>query len=78
MLYANTIHFTIADIIMEFLVDTIELIAFSAVVIEVNRCFTVTIHTPSHAQLRELEYFIHLVNITVTGLALHITGTNVL
>ena len=72
------IHFTGFDIVVELLVDTVKLVALGAVVIEVHVGLTVTVDTPSHAQVGHLFYFIHGSDLTVTALTLYITGADVL
>ena len=74
----HTVHFTVFDIIVEFLVDAVELVTLGAVVIEVHIGLAVTVDTPSHAQIGHLFYFIHGSDLTMTALTLYITGTDVL
>jgi hypothetical protein len=58
---------------MEFFVDAIESIVF-----KLHFGFSVTVHTPAHAKIRELLYFTHFLNFTMAGLALHLSGFYVL
>ena len=73
------IHFAGFNIIVKLLVNAVKLIAFAGCfIIEINLAFAVTVNTPSHTQIRELSYFRHFLNISVTGLAILLTHLDML
>jgi hypothetical protein len=78
ILYSNTVHFTAIDIIMEFFVNAIEFVAGAVVVIEIHLGLAVTVHAPAHALFSHLFYFIHLLDVSMAGLALHFSCIDVL
>ena len=75
--YSYTVHFARFDIVMEFFVNAIETVACT-VCIEINFGFAVTVDTPAHAQFSIAVYFIHFLDIAMTGLTLYITCSCVL
>jgi hypothetical protein len=56
-----------------FFINTIETIVF-----KLHFGFAVTIHTPTHTQVRELLYFIHFLNFSMAGLTGYLSGIHVL
>src|SRR5688572_20679764 len=78
LLYRHAIVSFILDIIVKFLINTIELIPIPFIVIELNVCFPVAINTPPHAKLRKLFHFIHFLDISMAGLALLFAYLNML
>src|ERR1051325_11188850 len=76
--YGHAIHFARFDIVMEFLIYAVKLITSFIVVVKVNFGLTVAVDTPAHAQLRNLFYFIHRSYFTMAGLALNLTGPDML
>ena len=73
ILHAHGVHLAGFDIVVEFLVNAIELIALSAVVIELDLCLAVAVNAPAHAQISKLVYFIHFGDLAMAGLALYFT-----
>ena len=78
ILHGHTVHFSVPDIVMEFLINTIEFIPGAVAIIEIDLGFTMAVHAPSHAQLRELLHLIHFMNGTMAGLALYVSSADVL
>src|SRR5687767_8633202 len=72
-LHRHAIVFFIPDIIMKFFINTIELISLSIIIIELNICLPMTIDTPAHTKVSKLLYFIHILYISMAGLALLLT-----
>ena len=58
---------------MKLLVNAVEF-----VVSKLHFGFPVTVHAPAHAQVRKLINLIHLLDFTVTGLTLLLSGIHVL
>ena len=56
----------------------LELVALPFRIIEINLCLAMAIDTPSHAQVSHLFYLIHRGDLTVTALALNLSGSDVL
>ena len=73
LLYGNTVDLIVFQIFMKLFVD-----AVIFVVGKLNLGFAVTIHTPAHAEIRMLINFVHLLDLTMTGLTLDLSGTYVL
>ena len=71
--YSYAIHLATFQILMEFFVYTVKAVSF-----KIHLGCAVTIDTPAHCQRSKLFYFIHLCNISVTGLALYLTDNYVL
>ena len=78
ILHCHAVHLTALDIIMELLVNAVKFIPGTVAVIEINFCLAVTVHAPTHAQFSFLLYFIHFLDISMTGLAGYISYFNML
>ena len=64
---------------MKLLINAVESVALAGFLVqEINLCFAVAIHAPTHAQVSKLVHFIHILYISVTGLALNVTHFYVL
>ncbi|WP_431211533.1 cytochrome c oxidase subunit I [Puia sp. P3] len=62
----------------KFIIYGVEPVAFAGAVGEIDLCGPVAVDTPAHAQWCELADLVHLLNGSVTGLALDPAGVNVL
>ena len=75
----NTILRTIFQIVMEFLVNAVEFITIvPGRIREIDLGRTVTVDTPTHAELCKLLHLVHFLDRTMTGLALHFAGAGML
>src|ERR1700722_3207695 len=75
----NAVHGTGLQVLVEALVNVIELVAIVARAVgEIDLGRTVTADTPSHAEGCELFDLVHLLDRSVTGLALHLAGLGML
>lgn len=76
--HGHAIHFVILDIVMELFVNAVEFVTGAVRVIEIDLGLAVTVHAPTHAQFRHLLHFVHRGDLTVAGLALYLSGTDML
>lgn len=76
--YRNTIHFTRLQVFMELFVNAIEFIPISLAIREIHFRGPVAIDAPAHAERRKLLHLVHFRDIPMTGLALHLTRTDML
>src|ERR1700722_13505226 len=73
------VHIACPQVFMKAFVNAVELVAIvPGAVGEVHLRSTVTVDAPAHAKRSELLDLIHLLNGTMTGLALYFTGFGVL
>ena len=78
ILHRYTIHLACFDIVVEFLVNAIELITCTVVVVEINLCLAVAVNAPAHAQFSHLLHPVHFLDISMAGLAGYISNSYVL
>ena len=79
VLHRHTIHLTVLQVFMEFLINAVELVAIvPGRIREIDLCRTVTVDTPAHAEWRELFYLIHFLDGAVACLALYLASLGVL
>jgi hypothetical protein len=72
------IHFTSFDIVVKLLVDAVKLVSGTFCIVEIDFRFPVTVDTPAHAQFGLLGHFIHLLDVSMTGLTGYTTHFYVL
>ena len=73
LLNSYTVELLVLHVLMELLIDAVEF-----VVGELYLGLPVAIHTPAHAEVSKLVHLIHLLDLTVTGLALLLACIHVL
>jgi len=79
LFHGNTVHLVILNIVVEFLVNAVKFItACIVLIIEINLGFAVTVDAPAHAQVGELVYFRHFLDVSVAGLTLLLAYFHVL
>ena len=78
ILNRHAVHFTVFQILMEFLINAVEFIAIPRGIGEIDLAGPVTIDTPAHTQLCKLLHLIHLLDRAVTGLALYLARADML
>ena len=79
ILHRYRIHGAGLQVLVEMLVNAVELVATVAGRIrEVHLGRTVTVDTPAHAEGSKLVHFIHLLDRSMTGLTLYLSGLRML
>src|SRR5436190_6067741 len=78
VLYANAIHSSRLEIVMELFVNAIKFISCAVSIVKIHLCLAMTVYAPAHAYFGKLFHLIHMGNRSVTGLTLYIACTDVL